>query len=152
MRNVGGPCSFAGCPMSPHDNVFLRGARCPQEGHRPSSFLLCFPFRCCFLMFGMRDSIMLLFDDLCLVPSDADEASLNVSICLLAYMAMWGVVRLVVLSLANVRACEWYLGCFCWLAPCLCIERSNLHPFHGHLLGVHDWFLCCLPTKRYSCG
>ncbi|KAK7297170.1 hypothetical protein VNO77_48825 [Canavalia gladiata] len=32
--------------MSPHDNVFLRGARCPQEGHRPSSFLLCFPFRC----------------------------------------------------------------------------------------------------------
>ena len=38
-------------------------------------------------------------------------------------LAMRGVVRLVVLGLLNVRACEWLLGFLCWLAPCSCIER-----------------------------
>ena len=39
------------------------------------------------------------------MPSDADFASLDVSICLLAN-GRWGVDRLVVWCLANVRVCE----------------------------------------------
>lgn len=59
------------------------------------------------------------------MPSDA---CLGVTRCfhmLACLLALWGVVRLVVLSQANVRACEWLSGCLCWLAPCLCIERST---------------------------
>lgn len=62
-------------------------------------------------------------------------------------LGMWGVVRLVALSLAYVRACELWLSCFCELAPCLCIER-----FACNSLQHHQWLWCLflvpvLPTK-----
>lgn len=43
-------------------------------------------------------------------------------------LAVWVVACLAVFSLANAWACEWYSGCLCRLAPCLCIERSACNP------------------------
>ena len=67
------------------------------------------------------------------MPSEAESALLNDSICLHA-LALWGVVRFVMLVLAKVRACEWRCGCFCLLAPCFCIERFTHNPNHSSLM------------------
>ena len=69
--------------------------------------------------------------------------------------AMRGVVRLAVLGLLYVGACEWLLGFLCWLAPCSCIEQP-MHVILAHPspcrggYGVSVRFLCLLPVKWYS--
>ena len=87
------------------------------------------------------------------VPSDASLVPLDVSIFLNA-SALWGVDRIVVSSLAHVRAHEWLLDCFCRLALCLCIELSTcfLRTVSVCLcsIGACSRFLCCLPSLWYS--
>lgn len=53
--------------------------------------------------------------------------------------------------LAIAWACEWYLGCLCWLAPRSCIERSASIPLQfspfSLVLWCLLWFLCWLPIE-----
>ncbi|KAG5129006.1 hypothetical protein JHK84_035403 [Glycine max] len=89
------------------------------------------------------------------VPSDADEAPLDVFICLHAF----GIVGCG--SFSGVKSCE-REGCMSGNRDVFVARlhashaTCDMHPFHCHLslrgLGADDWFLCCLPTKRYSCG
>ena len=48
-------------------------------------------------------------------------------------LVMRGVVHWVLVGLTHVWVYEWYLGCFCRLAPCLCIERLTCISFHIYL-------------------
>lgn len=78
-------------------------------------------------------------------------------------LALWGVVRSVMLVLANVRVCEWCCGCLCLLAPCFCIERFTYNPNHSSMMPlclrclfvvpvwltykmVHKWLVRLLPS------
>lgn len=67
------------------------------------------------------------------MPSEAESALLDASICLHA-LALRGVVRSVMLLLADVRACEWRCGCLCFPAQCFCVERFAYNPNHSSLM------------------
>ena len=109
---------------------------------------------------------------ICLIfmPSEAESALLDASICLHA-LALWGVVRSVMLVLADVRVCEWRCGCLCLLAQCFCIERLAYNPNHSSSMPlclrclfvvpvwltykmVHKWLVGLLPsqTLEWCCG
>jgi len=74
--------------------------------------------------------------------------------CACSAFALWGVVRSVMLGLADALACEMCFGYLCLPALCFCTERFACNPcqFSLYALGVRMWFLFCLPLKRYPCG